>query len=472
MTSSTTTTAAAPPRGLPPAQRPWAFEPRVRRLGGLGLAGAASFGVAVIALHYLEPGMTPHDHFASEYAITPSGLLMKAAFVLLAAGVLGLALGVRASLAPGRRVRWAWGLMVAAACGYGASAAFDTDPSEALATGTDPTWHSMLHDLSGMVAFLGTISAAFVLRGVFRRAAPWQPMAGVAALFGTALTALLGVLLASPAAAVGVSQRAFLVVLLVWFGVLGSWMRRRVADPTGPSTADAAARAAVTRRLAAVALLGALAYPVAVLAVALLEPDLSPASDFVSDHALGRGGLVLTTGFLTLAAAHVALGLGLRRSLAPSRRRTFASWALVAVGLETALSGLFPSLLWTDPTTGEPGWHQVVHEVGGLTSLPVVVGVLVALTGAYRRDPRWRPLAGVQRMFTVVFLVALVVFLAAPESAVGVAQRSFIAVIVTWFGVTALYLGSVCRPAPAEGGGAGAGSPGADVRSGTRVARP
>ena len=457
MTSTQTTTTATPaPHDIPPAERPWAFDTRVRRLGGLGVAGAALFGAAVVALHYLEPGMTPHDHFVSEYSITGSGPLMKVAFLLLASGVLCLALGLRAAFVPGRRVRWAWILMVVAAGGYAAAAAFDSDPIESVAAGADPTWHGMLHDLAGLVAFLGTIGAAFVLRGVFRRSTPWQPLAGVAGLFGLGLAALLVLVLASPAGAVGVSQRAFLVVLLVWFGVLGSWMRRRVADPVGPTTSAAdGVDTATTRSLAVVGLVGALAFPVTVLAVGILEPDLSTAANFVSDYALGRGGLLLTAGFLGLAAAHVAVGLGLRRSLAPSRRRTYVSWALVAVGVETVLSGLFPSLLWTDATTGEPGWHQAVHETGGLLSLPVVVSILVVLGGAYRCDPRWRPLAGIQRMFTAVFLVALVAFLAAPQSEIGVAQRSFVTVMVSWFAVTALYLHWVSRTAHAGGSTSG-----------------
>jgi hypothetical protein len=174
MTSTQTTTTATPaPHDIPPAERPWAFDTRVRRLGGLGVAGAALFGAAVVALHYLEPGMTPHDHFVSEYSITGSGPLMKVAFLLFASGVLCLALGLRAAFVRGRRVRWAWILMVVAAGGYGAPAAFDSDPIESVAAAADHAWHGMLHDLAGLVAFLGTIGAAFVLRGVFRRSTLW-----------------------------------------------------------------------------------------------------------------------------------------------------------------------------------------------------------------------------------------------------------------------------------------------------------
>jgi hypothetical membrane protein len=443
MTSTqTTTTSSTAPRGIPPTDQPWAFDARVRRFGGLGVAGATLFGAAVVALHYLEPGMTPHDHFVSEYSISGAGLLMKAAFLALAAGVLCLALGIRASFEPGRRVRWAWSLMVVAALGYAASGVFDTDPIESVLAGEDPSWHGMLHDLSGVLAFLGTISAAFVLRGVFRRSSPWRAMAGVALLFGAALTVLLVIVLAAPAESVGVAQRAFLVVLLLWFGVVGSWMRRRTADPaTEPS---AALRARSARTLAVVALVGALTFAVAVAVVGLLEPGLSLSGNFVSDYALEDTGLVLTLGFLGIGTAHIALGLGLRRSLSPSRRRTYASWALVVVGVSSVLSGLFPSRLWTDPTGG-PGWHQAVHETAGLLALPVVISVLVVLVGAYRRDPRWRPFAGIQQMFTVAFLVLLVVFLGAPESEIGTAQRSHQAVIVAWFAVTALALLWVSR---------------------------
>jgi Protein of unknown function (DUF998) len=452
--TDTRTTTRSPGTGAS-TEAPRAFGRGVRRLGGLGVAGAGIFASVVLALHVVEPELTPHDHFASEYVLTDTGPVMKVAFLVLGAGVLFLALGLRASLEAGRRTRWGWGLLAAAAAGLAAGGVFDTDPVELVGAGADPSWHGMLHDLSGMVAFAATIAATLVLRGPFTRSPGWQPMGRMALLFGSGLAALLVVMVAAPTDAVGVAQRPFLVVLLLWFGILGTWMLHRTAGPEGTEVAAAdLVRAATTRVLAAIGIGGALTFATAVVAVGVLAPGLSLSENFVSDYALADGGLLLTVGFLAVGAAHVAVGLGLRRSLSPSRRRAYVSWALVAIGVGSVLSGLFPSLLWTDPATGEPGWHQTVHEVSGLLSLPVVLSVLVVLGGAYRRDPRWRPLTGIHRLFTVAFVVLLVAFLAVPDSEIGVAQRSHQAVMVTWFAVTSLYLSWVSRsqvPVPATG---------------------
>jgi hypothetical protein len=180
--------------------------------------------------------------------------------------------------------------------------------------------------------------------------------------------------------------------------------------------------------------------------LAFVEDDLSPSRSWVSDYALGAGGLALTAGFLAIAGSQAALAVGLRRTLQPSRRRTFVVWAIGLIAVTALLSGLFPSLLWTDPATGDPAWHQAVHETAGMVSFPFVVAVQLVLRGAYRRDPRWRPMAGIQLLYALAFLVLLVVFMGAPTTEIGTAQRAHQAVIFTWFAVSGLYLWSLAGP--------------------------
>jgi hypothetical protein len=452
---TTDQTSAATPTGQ---AAPRTYPRDVRRLGAAGVTGAALFGAVCVAMHYVQPGLAPHEHFMSEYALGAGGWLMKTAFVALGTAVACLAVGLRRSVRHGRAVRWAARLLLAAAVGFAASGVFDTDPIEVLVTGGDPSWHSMLHDLAGFVAFLATIVAALLLGRAFTHDESWRPLAPVALLFGVALLALLAVMLASPVSAVGVAQRGFVVVLLLWFGVLGCWLTRR-ADADVPPAPDGTPS---TRSLATLVVAGPVLFGTAATVLAFVEDDLSPSRSWVSDYALGSGGLALTAGFLAIAGSQAALAVGLHRTLQPSRRRTFVVWAIGLIAVTALLSGLFPSLLWTDPVTGDPAWHQVVHETAGTVGFPFVVAVQLVLRGAYRRDPRWRPFAGVQLLYAVAFLVLLAVFMGSPSTETGTAQRAHQAVMFTWFAVSGLYLWSLA------GGPAGAGS---EPRRGFRSAR-
>jgi hypothetical protein len=432
-TSAVTPTRQAAPRTYPRD---------VRRLGAVGVTGAAVFGAVCVVMHYVQPELAPHEHFMSEYALGAAGWLMKVAFWVLGVGVGCLAMGLRRSVRPGRAGRWAVRLLLTAAAGLAASGVFDTDPIEVLATGGDPSWHSVLHDLAGFVAFLATIVGALLLGRAFTRDESWQPLAPVAVFFGVVLLVLLAVMLASPVSAVGVAQRGFVVVLLLWFGVLGCWLTRRASTDVPPAPGGTPS----TRSLAVLVVLGPVIMGTAATALAFVEDALSPSRSWVSDYALGEGGLALTAGFLAIAGSQAALAVGLRRTLQPSRRRTFVVWAIGLIAVTALLSGLFPSLLWTDPTTGDPAWHQAVHETAGMVSFPFVVAVQLVLRGAYRRDPRWRPFAGIQLLYAVAFLVLLVVFMGSPAAETGTAQRAHQAVIFTWFAVTGLYLWSLAGP--------------------------
>jgi hypothetical protein len=422
---------------------------RLRLLGAVGVAGPAAFGAVCVAMHYLQPELTPSDHFMSEYVLGDVGLLMNAAFMALAVGVAALALGLRRSLAPGRRVRLAVGLMGAGAVGFAASGVFNTDSTDAVLGGQDPSWHSMLHDVAGMIAFLGVIVGAFVLRGVFARDPRWRPLAPFALFFGLLLTGLLALMLASPSSSVGVAQRPFVALLLLWLGTLGCWLlgipERSAPTPTGedadlvPSPSPSAtARSA--RPLAVAAVVGPVFYATVVVTMGILEPQLSLSSDWVSTYVTGDAGVLLNVAFVVLGISQIALALGLRRSLTPAKRVRFTTAALVFVGLTTIAGGLFPSRLWSDVEAGEPGWHQAVHEISGLIALPFVITVLFMLRGIFARDTRWRPVARAQLMYAVSFVVVLGIFLAAPVPTIGVAQRVFLTVVLTWLATTALWM--------------------------------
>ena len=62
-----------------------------------------------------------------------------------------------------------------------------------------------------------------------------------------------------------------------------------------------------TQQLATLALVGLIFFAVATLVSLLLKPDLHPATNFLSEHALGEYGFVMTAGFAILGVSILLL---------------------------------------------------------------------------------------------------------------------------------------------------------------------
>jgi hypothetical protein len=66
-----------------------------------------------------------------------------------------------------------------------------------------------------------------------------------------------------------------------------------------------------TQRMATAALVGAVYYVVAVLALHILQPETSPVREVTATHALGKYGLLMNSAFLVFGLGQLALVLGL-----------------------------------------------------------------------------------------------------------------------------------------------------------------
>ena len=188
----------------------------ISRLGTIGIAGVVYFVVTVVVLHFVQSDLDPLEITMSEYALGQSGWLMTVAFLVVGVGTLALALGLRRSLAPGRRVATSVVLMGLAGVGFLGSGIVEAAP-EAEAT---------IHDLVGLMLFLAIIVGAFVLRGVFARDARWQGLARAALWFALGLLVTFLLFFVLPEQVTGLAQRVFVAVMMSWLAVIGWWMRR------------------------------------------------------------------------------------------------------------------------------------------------------------------------------------------------------------------------------------------------------
>ncbi len=171
--------------------------------GTIGLACLSWFTLAVLALHGLDRGVSVTDGYASEYALGDWGWLMHTAFYAIGLGSIAIAIGLRATLAKGKRAALSWTLLVIAGIGLIAAGTFDTDPTGATAT----TSAGLLHDLAAFLVFSALLWCAWAFRGVFARDPRFAQYKRSALVMAIVVSAGFAVAFVLPIDAVGVAQR-------------------------------------------------------------------------------------------------------------------------------------------------------------------------------------------------------------------------------------------------------------------------
>jgi hypothetical protein len=193
-----------------------------RQYGTLGIACMSGFVLAVIALHVLDPGRSVVNEDISAYALDDLGWVERVSEVAVGLGTIAVALGLRETLAPGKRATTAWVLILVAGLGSVLSGFFATDPAGATVTTTSGS----IHGTASFFSLLATLVAAWTLWRVFLRDTRYRNLAR--AQLGFAILITLGVLalLVLWAGPVGLLQRLLVVVLVAWMLVLAINLRQ------------------------------------------------------------------------------------------------------------------------------------------------------------------------------------------------------------------------------------------------------
>jgi hypothetical protein len=125
----------------------------------LAFAGAATFTVLLVALHFVKPGLDPSWHFISEYAIGDYGWIMVLAFLSFALGYVALFAAIRSQL---RTIVGRIGLvlLLVSALGLTIATVFTTDP---ITVSQDAvTTEGTLHNVGGTLGIAMPFAAALV----------------------------------------------------------------------------------------------------------------------------------------------------------------------------------------------------------------------------------------------------------------------------------------------------------------------
>jgi uncharacterized membrane protein len=157
----------------------------------------------------------------------------------------------------------------------------------------------------------------------------------------------------------------------------------------GASTTNWAAR------LALVGIIGTVFFIVAFITMHFLRPDdIVRYGTNIGFYSVGPYGSIFVAAFVALGLAGLALALGLRRAVAPSRTLQVGSVLIGLFGIGWIVGGVFrdaPDLASLEPVLQEkitPA-STMIHGLGAFGGLFLLMAGMLVLSRAFKRDERW-----------------------------------------------------------------------------------
>jgi len=172
-------------------------------------------------------------------------------------------------------------------------------------------------------------------------------------------------------------------------------------------------------------------FLIANAALHLLRRDLSPATHYISEYAVGRFGLLMSSALVILGIGTVALAFVIRATMAERWLVRIGTIVLFLSGLGTILTGLFRTDIDGQPSTIAGAIHG---RAAFIAILFEAISVLI-LTAAFFRDNRWRSYRPVSLVFAVVVVISGALLQVLPR---GTGERLLVYTLVLWLFVTAL----------------------------------
>lgn len=201
-------------------------------LADAGLAGVGGFVVAMLALHWLQPGLGVRDEAISYAVHGPYGWLVTVGLLALALGSLALTVGIARS-GPQRGMAAGRWLLAIWTAGVLLGAVFPADPPGNWSRPPSPA--GAVHGMVSLVAFVALPLAGLLLALGLRRDHRWRPIGAWLLALALASTAALLAFLAALAPAIispgppvllGLAERVLLVANTAWLAAVGIGLRR------------------------------------------------------------------------------------------------------------------------------------------------------------------------------------------------------------------------------------------------------
>jgi hypothetical protein len=173
----------------------------------------------------------------------------------------------------------------------------------------------------------------------------------------------------------------------------------------------------------------------------VIQPEIDPAWRFVSEHAIGRHGWLMSIAFLSMAASGVATALTLWSQVRVGGRIGIGFLMIGALGL--TLAGIFTTDPITTPLDAQSTSSQL-HGLGAVLGDGVAIGATI-ITLSLIRNKAWRAarawLIGILAIVWIVYAWLIMSMPAdgnfGPGVAIGWPSRMLMVSYCLWFIVTA-----------------------------------
>lgn len=166
-------------------------------------------------------------------------------------------------------------------------------------------------------------------------------------------------------------------------------------------------------------------------ALHLLRRDLHPATHYISEYAVGRYGLVMSSALVILGIGTVALSLVIPATMERAWLVRIGATVLFLSGLGTILTGLFR----TDVDGRTPTVAGAIHGRAAFIAILFEAVSVLILTAAFFRDGRWRSFRLVSLVFSIVVVISGALLPTLPR---GTGERILVYTLVLWLFVAAL----------------------------------
>jgi uncharacterized membrane protein len=215
-------------------------------------------------------------------------------------------------------------------------------------------------------------------------------------------------------------------------------------------------------RLALVGIIGTVFFIVAFITMHFLRPDdIVRYGTNIGFYSVGPYGSIFVAAFIALGLAGLALALGLRRIVAPSRSLRAGSVLIGLFGIGWIVGGIFRDA--HDVASLEPVLQEkisptstMVHGLGAFGGLLLLMAGMLVLSRAFRCDERWHSfwIPSLVLALTTLALFVMAFFIEAPAVVPccptgsvawwgAIEFRLFFGVFVLWVLLTSIRLRAV-----------------------------
>jgi Protein of unknown function (DUF998) len=205
-----------------------------------------------------------------------------------------------------------------------------------------------------------------------------------------------------------------------------------------------ASERSLVSRLASISLASITIFAILIIMLHFLRPDLDPLQRPTSEYAVGQYGYLMTAAFFCMSIATFTLVIILNKKMRGKARSIIGLILLTTWGVAVLIAMIFP----IDAEGALPTTAGKIHKTNGpVAFLSLALGVLFVSLW-FKHDENMRllyPAALILSLIMLLIFVCVGISFRMKLGFVGILQRIYLVIVITWFLLTLSRLQKVER---------------------------